>query len=532
MGKVIDCFAGGGGASTGIEAALGRPCDIAVNHDPKAIAMHRANHPRTHHVTEDIFSADLKSLVGDEPVDMMWASPDCTSHSRAKGGQPRILGLRMLPWAVHKHAKELKPNVIFMENVAEIRKWGPLGSDGRPIKAREGEEYNRFVEAMGELGYTFESRELSACDYGAPTTRKRWYAVLRRDGKPTRWPDMTHGDGMFYEPYVPAAACIDFTDLGKSIFERDRPLAENTLRRIARGVVKFVLEAGDDAFIVPVGYGERTGQAPRVNSINEPLGTIVAQGVKHYLCTPYLTRFNQNAVGQSVLNPLQTITTGGSGPYGLVAPVLVPYGYNDKPGAEPRTCDVRQPIDTIMTHNRFGLAACFLQKYYTGVTGQALSEPLHTITGGFNSHFGLMSCHLTKFYKSGTGQSLFEPMRTITSSPGHFGLVSTFLTKYYGTGVGQSVAEPLGTVTSKDRFGLVTVEIDGETYAISDIRLRMLTPEELKRAQGFPKDYIIDRYDDNRPVPIAQQVKMIGNSVVPIMAERIVAANMEVKDAN
>ena len=448
MGKVIDCFAGGGGASTGIEAALGRPCDIAVNHDPKAIAMHRANHPRTHHVTEDIFSADLKSLVGDEPVDMMWASPDCTSHSRAKGGQPRILGLRMLPWAVHKHAQALKPNVIFRENVAEIRNWGPLGSDGRPIKAREGEEYNRFVEAMGELGYTFESRELSACDYGAPTTRKRWYAVLRRDGKPTRWPDMTHGDGMFYEPYVPAAACIDFTDLGKSIFERDRPLAENTLRRIARGVVKFVLEAGDDAFIVPVGYGERTGQAPRVNSINEPLGTIVAQGVKHYLCTPYLTRFNQNAVGQSVLNPLQTITTGGSGPYGLVAPVLVPYGYNDKPGAEP------------------------------------------------------------------------------------FGLVSTFLTKYYGTGVGQSVAEPLGTVTSKDRFGLVTVEIDGETYAISDIRLRMLTPEELKRAQGFPKDYIIDRYDDNRPVPIAQQVKMIGNSVVPIMAERIVAANMEVKDAN
>lgn len=485
MGKVIDCFAGGGGASTGIEAALGRPCDIAVNHDPKAIAMHRANHPATHHVTEDIFEADLKSLVGDEPVDMMWASPDCTSHSRAKGGQPRISGLRMLPWAVHKHARELKPNVIFMENVAEIQKWGPLGADGHPIKAREGEEYNRFVDAMGELGYTFESRELSACDFGAPTTRKRWYAVLRRDGKPTRWPDMTHGDGMLYEPYVPAAACIDFTDLGKSIFERDRPLAENTLRRIARGVVKFVIEAGDDAFIVPVGYGERPGQAPRVNSINEPLGTIVAQ-------------------------------------------VLVPYGYNDKPGAEPRTCDVRRPVDSIMTHNRFGLAACFLQKYYTGVTGQALDEPLHTITGGFNSHFSLMSCHLTKFYKSGTGQSLFEPMHTITSSPGHFGLVSTFLTKYYGTDVGQSLTEPLGTVTSKDRFGLVTVEIDGETYAISDIRLRMLTPEELKRAQGFPKDYIIDRYDDNRPVPIAQQVKMIGNSVVPIMAERIVAANMGV----
>lgn len=289
MGKVIDCFAGGGGASTGIETALGRPCDIAVNHDPKAIAMHRANHPATHHVTEDIFEADLKTLVGDEPVDMMWASPDCTSHSKAKGGKPREQGLRILPWAVHKHAKELKPNVIFMENVAEIQKWGPLGADGRPIKAREGEEYNRFVDAMGELGYTFECRELSACDYGAPTTRRRWYAVLRRDGLSTRWPEPTHGDGLFGEPYVPVSECIDFSDVGESIFGRKRPLAEATMRRIARGLRKFVLD-DPSPFLVQIGYGERPGQTPRIGDVHSPIGTIVAQGVKHYLCTPFVTK--------------------------------------------------------------------------------------------------------------------------------------------------------------------------------------------------------------------------------------------------
>lgn len=416
---VVDCFAGGGGASTGIEAAIGRPCDIAVNHDPKAIAMHRANHPQTYHVTEDIFEADLKRLVDDRPVGLMWASPDCTSHSRAKGGKPRLSGLRMLPWAVHKHAKYLRPQVICMENVAEIQKWGPLGSDGKPIKAREGEEYRRFIDAMGELGYRFECRELSACDFGAPTTRKRWYAVLRRDSEPIRWPEPVCSDGLFGNPYRPVSECIDFANTGTSIFGRKRPLADATMRRIARGLKRFVLD-DPSPFLVQIGYGERKGQKPRIGSVHEPLGTIVAQGVKHYLCTPFIT------------------------------------------------------------------------KYYGGVTGQRVDEPLHTITAGFG---------------------------------GHFGFVSAFLIKYYGSGTGQAIKAPLDTITTKDHFGLVTVDIDGDTYAISDICLRMLTPEELKRAQGFPDDYIIDRYDDGRPVPKTQQVKMIGNSVVPVMAERLVAVN-------
>lgn len=452
MGVVIDCFAGGGGASTGIEAAIQKPCDIAVNHDPKAIAMHKANHPKTYHVTEDIFEADLKGLVDDREVSIMWASPDCTHHSRAKGGKPRESGLRMLPWAVHKHAKDLLPKIIFLENVPEIQKWGPLGSDGKPIKAREGEEYRRFVDAMGELGYEFECRELSACDFGAPTTRRRWYAVLRRDGKPIRFPEQTHGDDLFHEPYVPASTCIDFSDTGSSIFDRKKPLADATCRRIARGIKKFILD-DPSPFLVQIGYGERDGQQPRINSVHEPLRTIVAGGCKHALCTPTITRFNENALGQSVKHPLQVICTGGN----------------------------------------YGLVSAFLSKFYGGVTGHRVDQPLGTITACYG---------------------------------GHYGLVSAFFIKYYGCGTGQSLKEPFGAITTRDHFGLVTVEIDGETYAIADIHLRMLKPEELKRAQGFPSDYIIDHYADGSPVPQTQQVKMIGNSVVPLMAERLVAANI------
>lgn len=424
-GLIIDCFAGGGGASTGIELALGRSVDIAVNHDPKAIAMHRANHPSTYHVTEDIFEADLKSLVAGRHVSLMWASPDCTHHSRAKGGRPRESGLRMLPWAVHKHASDILPDVIIMENVPEIQKWGPLGEDGRPNKQREGEEYSAFVAAMKRLGYTFSSRELAACDYGAPTTRKRWYAVLRRDGRKTEWPSPTHGRTLFApQPYIPASSCIDFSDFGTSIFRRKKPLADATMNRIVRGIEKYVL--CDDPFLVETGNG---------------------------------------------------------------------------------------------------FEAAFVQKHYTGVVRQDAREPLHTITAGFNSHFSIVACHLTKFYHTGIGQSLNEPMHTITTSAGHFGLVSAFLVKYYGSGTGQPATAPLGTITTKDRFGLVTVEIDGEAYAIADIWMRMLKPRELMLAQGFPGTYVIDRYSDGSAVPVAQQVKMIGNSVVPIMAKAIVSAN-------
>ena len=427
---LIDCFAGGGGASVGIEMALGRPVDIAINHDPQAIRMHKVNHPDTLHLTEDIFKVDLKKYVAGRHVALMWASPDCTSHSKAKGGQPRSKGLRILPWAVYKHAKAILPDVILMENVEEIQQWGPLDEAGHPIKERAGEDYNRFIAAMKKLGYDFDSRELVAADFGAPTTRKRWYAIFRRDGKPIAWPEPTHSksgaDGR--QKWLECGDYIDWSDLGRSIFDRPRPLADATMKRIANGYVKYV--------------------------VNNP--------------QPYIVN-NQSAVA-----------------------FMIQYH------GETRAGDSR---------------------------GQLLTEPIKTIDT--SNRYGLVTAFVTKFYKSGTGQGCEEPLHTITTSPGHFGLISAFLIKYYGTGCGQEAGKPLGTITTKDRFGLVNVvtDIDGEQYLIKDIFLRMLKPEELKKMQGFPEDYILNRDIEGKPYPVGEQVARIGNSVVPIMAQALVSAN-------
>lgn len=430
-GLIIDCFAGGGGASTGIEMALNRHVDIAINHDPEAIRMHKANHPNTLHLTEDIFEVDLEKYVNGRHVALMWASPDCTSHSKAKGGQPRNKGLRILPWAVYKHAEKILPDVIIMENVEEIQQWGPLDEAGHPIKERAGEDYQKFIKAMKSLGYVIESRELVAADYGAPTTRKRWYAIMRRDGNPIVWPQPTYNkfgkNGK--HPWLKCGDYIDWSDLGKSIFDRKKPLAEATMRRIANGYRKYVVENDH----------------------------------------PYIVK-DKDAVG-----------------------FLIQYHGETKVG-DSRGQMLTKPIKTIDTSNRYGLVTAFV----------------------------------TKFYKTGIGQDCETPLHTITTSPGHFGLVSAFLIKYYGTGCGQTLNEPLATITTKDRFGLVNVitEIDGEKYILKDIFLRMLKAEpELKVMQGFPSDYIITRDAEGKKYPIKEQVARIGNSVVPIMAEKLVAAN-------
>lgn len=525
---IIDCFAGGGGVSVGIEMALGRQVDIAINHDPDAILMHKTNHPDTLHLTEDIFKVDLKKYVNGQHVALMWASPDCTSHSKAKGGKPREKGLRILPWAVYKHAKAIFPDVIIMENVEEIQQWGPLDKDGHPIPERKGEDYKKFIAAMKLLGYEFDSRELVAADYGAPTTRKRWYAIFRRDGKSIVWPEPTHSkncvDGL--EPWEPIWKHLELWDLGKSIFGRKKPLAKNTMNRIARGLEKFVFNCSEP-FIVPIGYGENKGQKPRVNSIEEPIGTIVASGVKHYYCTPILAPFidkayggNYSGAGSSVKTPSPTITTVDHNR--LITPLLIQYHSETRKG-EVRGQNVTESIQTIDTSNRYGLVMSYM----------------------------------TKFYKSGTGQSLYEPIHTITTSPGHFGTisivvvpveellqsldksiqeqnevndiiqkctwVSQFIMEYYGCGTGQSLNEPLHTIVTKDRFALITVL--GNEYAILDIFLRMLKPEELKLGQGFPKDYVINHDYTGKPYPVAKQVARIGNSVVPIMAQKLVEAN-------
>ena len=282
-GLIIDCFAGGGGASVGIEMALGRPVDIAINHDPDAILIHKTNHPNTLHLTEDIFKVNLRKYVKDQRVALMWASPDCTSHSKAKGGKPRERGLRILPWAVYKHAKEILPDVILMENVEEIQQWGPLDEKGYPIPERKGEDYQKFIRSMKALGYIFDCRELVAADYGAPTTRKRWYAVFRRDGKEIRWPEPTHSrENTSLRHWEECGNYIDWSDLGTSIFNRKKPLAEATQKRIANGIKKYITDApapyivkDKDALAFIIQYhGETRDGDSRGQLLTEPIKTI------------------------------------------------------------------------------------------------------------------------------------------------------------------------------------------------------------------------------------------------------------------
>lgn len=358
-GLIIDLFAGGGGASVGIEMALGREVDIAINHDPQAILMHKTNHPNTLHLTEDVFKVDLKKIVGDRHVALMWASPDCTSHSKAKGGQPRSKGLRILPWAVFKHARLIKPDVIVMENVEEIQQWGPLDENGHPIKARLGESYNQFMNAMKSLGYVVESRELIAADYGAPTTRKRWYAIFRRDGEPIVWPVQTHFENGTPK-WLECGDYIDWTDLGKSIFGRKKPLAEATQRRIANGIKKYIID-NPNPYIVKdkaaIAYmiqyhGEQKAGDSRGQRLDEPIKTIDTSN-RYGLVTAFITKFYKTGIGQGCDEPLHTITTS-QGHFGVVSAFLVKY-YGTGCG---QTIDY--PLATVTTKDRFGLVNVLL----------------------------------------------------------------------------------------------------------------------------------------------------------------------------
>lgn len=353
-GLIIDLFAGGGGASVGIEMALGREVDIAINHDPQAIIMHKTNHPNTLHLTEDVFKVDLKKIVGDRHVALMWASPDCTSHSKAKGGQPRSKGLRILPWAVFKHARLIKPDVIIMENVEEIQQWGPLDENGHPIKEKMGESYNQFIDAMKSIGYKVESRELIAANYGAPTTRKRWYAIFRRDGQPIVWPKQTHFENGTPK-WLECGDFIDWSDLGKSIFGRKKPLAEATQRRIANGIRKYIIENPNPyivkdkaalAYMIQY-HGEQKAGDSRGQRLDEPIKTIDTSN-RYGLVTAFISKFYKTGTGQGCDEPLHTITTS-PGHFGLISAFLVKY-YGVGCG---QTMDY--PLATITTKDRFGL---------------------------------------------------------------------------------------------------------------------------------------------------------------------------------
>ena len=518
---VVDNFAGGGGASTGMELALGYPVDIAVNHDADAIAMHKVNHPYTRHFQEDVFAIDPEKVTGGRAVGIAWFSPDCKHFSRAKGGKPVDKRIRGLSWVVLRWAmSSVAPRVIFMENVPEIKTWCPLIEiDGqmRPDPAREGETFNGFVAMLtggiekdhpafseaceflkiepdsedgdrlaAGLGYAVAWKELKACDYGAPTIRNRFYLIARRDGQPIVFPEPTHGKGR--KPYRTAAECIDWSLPCPSIFGRKKELAENTLRRIARGLDKFVLRNA----------------------------------------SPYIMCNNTNNVPHGVNEPLPTQTTGNRN-Y-LCAPSLVQY-HSEQGKGEVRGQEICKPIMTIDGSPRYAMSACYLTKYFSGArqAGASLAEPAPTVTA--IDHSALAAANLLHYYGGADHASRVDsPLPTVTTLPRHY-IVKTYLQKIDAAqdfGNWAHVREILnkyaGYSIADDEIFIM--EIDGERYFISDIGMRMLKARELMLAQGFPPDYIIDieshigkRYSG------AKQIARMGNAVCPPVAEALVRAN-------
>jgi DNA (cytosine-5)-methyltransferase 1 len=545
---IIDNFAGGGGASTGIEMATGRSVDIAINHDPDAIAMHRANHPHTKHYCEDVWQVDPVEACAGNPVGLAWFSPDCTHFSRAKGGKPVDKNIRGLAWVTIRWALKVRPRVIMLENVPEIRTWGPLGADNKPIKERAGETFDSFIKALTTgiphdhpaftemcttleispdspeaamleqgLSYNAEYRILRSCDYGAPTTRTRFYLIARCDGKPIVFPPPTHGNGKGLKPYHTAAECIDWSIPAQSIFERDKPLAENTLRRIARGIEKFVIN-NPEPFIVTVNH---SGEGFRGQKADEPLGTVTAKN-GYGVVTPTIMCNNTGNAGAAVDTPLPTVTTGNRN-Y-MVAPSLIQY-HSETANDEVRGQELNEPLMTVDTSPRYALSVAHIMKNYGGNyagSGSGVDKPLDTVTA--KDHNSLVTAHILTLRNGMDGQPADQPLTTVSAGGSHHAEVQAFLVKYFSNGTAKPVDSPLDTVTTKDRFALVTIH--GEEYIITDIKMRMLQPRELFNAQGFPEDYIIDHDDSGRPYPKSKQTARCGNAVTPPVPAALVRANL------
>ncbi len=492
---LVDNFAGGGGASIAMEMAFGRPVDIAINHDPEAISMHKLNHPDTEHYCESVWDVDPVKACGGREVEWAHFSPDCTHHSKARGGKPKQKEIRGLAWIVIKWAILKEPDTLSLENVEEFKSWCPLDSEGHPIKERAGETFRAFIKMLttgicedhpavaelrdfmpegmdisavyGGIGYSIDWNEVVACKNNAPTTRKRLFMLAKKNGSTIYWAEPTHGKPDSLEvqsgklkPYRTAAECIDWSVPVRSIFNRKRPLAEKTMQRIARGLKKFVID-NPNPFIAPVEAAPFITECANASNqrnmtIDEPLRTITAQ------------------------------TKGGT----------------------------------------FALVTAFLAKHYGGnYTGAGinLTNPVDTITT--TDHHALVTSHLLKLRNNCTGSPTNEPVPTITAGGLHIGEVRAFLLKYYGNEKnGLGVDEPLHTITTNDRFGLVTVH--GVDYQIVDIGMRMLEPHELYAAQSFPPGYIHDRTSDGRKLSKKAQVRMCGNSVAPEPFAALIRANI------
>ena len=612
---IVDNFAGGGGASTGIEMATGYSVDIAINHDPEAIRMHKANHPNTKHYCENVLEVDPVKACNGHPVGLAWFSPDCKHFSKAKGGKPVEKNIRGLAWVVLKWAALVRPRVIMLENVEEFQTWGPcipirdkdtgrviVNMAGRhdrakneprtriadpeevvpvdrqmfqPDPKRSGQTYKKWRKQLEALGYSIDTKELVAADYGAPTMRKRFFMIARCDGKPIVWPEPTHGPADsqavkagLVKPYVGAYTQLDFSMPCPSIFDTSeeikkkygvravRPLAPKTMDRIARGLKKFVLD-NPEPFIIQCNHGgERrpndirepmptiTGKhgygivepymvqigqtgftKDRSKDVREPLTTIVSKN-EHCLIkstlAPYMGTNTTNHPGGNCKEPIHTITTGNQ--QCLISPTLIQY-HSETSKDEVRGQSIEDPIMTVDSSNRYGLVTSFLHKYYDGGytgAGDSLTNPLPTVTSW--DHNSMCAVNLIQMNNHCDGRNVKDPIPTITAGDGHFGEVRAFLIKYYGQGTGQDVKEPLDTVTSRDRFGLVT--INGTDYKIVDIGLRMLEPKELYGCQGFPDDYIIDHDYTGKTYPRSEQVRRCGNAVCPPIPAALVKANL------
>lgn len=601
---IVDLFAGGGGASTGIEQATGRHIYAAINHDPEALGMHAANHPHTKHYCADVFEVAPNEVAAGRPVGLLWASPDCKHFSKAKGGKPVDKKIRSLAWVVRNWAHDVQPRIIFVENVEEFKDWGPLIKiNGKwvPDPKRKGTTFNRWVFCLRRLGYNVEWRELRACDYGAPTIRKRLFIIARRDSKPIVWPEPTHGNpkdpqtrAKGLRPWRTAAECIDWSLPCPSIFGRKKELSPNTLRRIARGIMKYVVNS-PEPFIVSVNHGgdrfrgqtadEPVGTltakngyglvAPSVVSIanwssdsirpgDKPLSTVTAnpKGGHHALVCATIATNTTGHSGAPADEPLRTVTTGrhhavvtpvlapfiaGNGgpaysakpvqadkPTGtittvnhkcVVAPVLAQVGYGEAKDQQPRACTPEKPLWTVVSGgNHAALVTAFIAKHYTGAVGSGAKEPVGTVTS--IDHNSVVASYITKLRGTNLGQKAEEPLHTISAQGKHFAEVGALLIKYYGNEKeGADLFAPAPTVTTKDRLGLVTVNIKGEPYVITDIGMRMLQPKELYAAQGFPEYYQYDHTADGTEINKSGQVRMCGNSVCPHVARALVKAN-------
>lgn len=569
---IVDNFAGGGGASTGIELATGRPVSIAINHDPAAILMHKTNHPYTQHLQASVWDVDPVEVCAGRPVGLAWFSPDCKHFSKAKGSALVDRNIRGLAWIVLRWAGTVRPRVIILENVEEFQTWGPVRK-GKPVKSKQGKTFRKWMSQLQDLGYQVEHREIVAADYGAPTTRKRFVLVARCDGRPVVWPKRTHAPADSQDvksgrlvPWRSAAEIIDWTVPMYSIFASKeeikdmygvnavRPLAANTMRRIIRGVDKFTIKSGKP-FIAERNHSG----GGHIAGTDTPLGTITqkcTKGIVSANLIQYHTEQTENVRANGLSEPLPTVDA--SNRYGLTAVHLTEYYGNGNP------IDVREPLHTVTGHDREALTAVHLDKYYAGGysgCGNGADEPVTTITA--EPRQSLIAAHVQKYFGGVVGTDMSSPLPTVTARD-HNSLTASHLVEFKGQDIGQAPDKPLRTVTAGGgEFALAQVhivkfvpdmnvghwpeirdllnkycgyhladdeilllQICSECYYLSDISMRMLTPKELYAAMGFPPDYIIERDYTGKAYPKSAQVARCGNAVCPQMASAVVRANL------